>query len=289
MGGRRRRRPLLSQQSVSKLWVALTVLDAVDHGRLSLAEPVTVTRADLSVFNQPIAAEVAVAGPAGMTTTVGDLLRRAIVQSDNAADDVLIRRVGGPAAVRAALRARGIDGVRPGPEEHVLQSRIAGVDWRPDYSVARAFEIARSLIDPAVRAARLDAYVADPDDGATPRAITHTLARLQRGELLSPASTGTLLGLMAQATTGPLRLKAGLPLGWTLAHKTGTGQDLGDLSTGYNDVGLVTAPDGRRWAIAVMIAATRRPIPERQALMAGVARALVAAVAQPSAPPPSAR
>jgi beta-lactamase class A len=81
---------------------------------------------------------------------------------------------------------------------------------------------------------------------------------------------------MAQTRTGPRRLPAGLNQGWTIAHKTGTGQDLNDESTGYNDVGLLTAPDGRTYAVAVMIAATRRPIPERQALMAQVARAVVA-------------
>jgi beta-lactamase class A len=81
---------------------------------------------------------------------------------------------------------------------------------------------------------------------------------------------------MAATDTGPLRLKAGLGPGWSIAHKTGTGQDLGDESTGYNDVGLLTAPDGRTYAVAVMIAQTRRPVPERQALMADVARAVVA-------------
>jgi len=81
---------------------------------------------------------------------------------------------------------------------------------------------------------------------------------------------------LQQTTTGPGRLKAGLGPGWSIAHKTGTGQDLGDESTGYNDVGLITAPDGRTYAVAVMIAATRRPIPDRQAFMAAVAAAVAA-------------
>jgi beta-lactamase class A len=72
-----------------------------------------------------------------------------------------------------------------------------------------------------------------------------------------------------------MRLKAGLEPGWAIAHKTGTGQELGDLQSGYNDVGLITAPDGHAYAVAVMVAQTRRPIPERQAMMAGVARAVV--------------
>ena len=60
-----------------------------------------------------------------------------------------------------------------------------------------------------------------------------------------------------------------------MAHKTGTGQVLDSVSTGYNDVAIITAPDGKAYAVAVMIASTERPIPERQALMGAVARAVV--------------
>ncbi|MDP3590326.1 serine hydrolase, partial [Phenylobacterium sp.] len=42
------------QQSVSKTWVALAVLDAVDRGDLDLKSAVTMTFADRSVFNQPL-------------------------------------------------------------------------------------------------------------------------------------------------------------------------------------------------------------------------------------------
>jgi beta-lactamase class A len=207
-------------------------------------------------------------------TTLDGLLVWAIAQSDNAANDILIRKVGSR-SVRRALRRRDLRDIRAGEPERDLESRIAGVKWRPDYSFGTAFWDARGQIPAPVRQAKLDAYVADPDDGATPQALVDGLARLDRGELLSPASTARLLAILASTETGPLRLKAGLGPGWTIAHKTGTGQDLGDESTGYNDVGLLTAPDGRVYAVAVMIAATHRPIPERQALMADVARAVV--------------
>ena len=81
---------------------------------------------------------------------------------------------------------------------------------------------------------------------------------------------------MAQSRTGPERLAGGLVEGWRLAHKTGTGQVLGPRATGYNDVGLLTAPDGRTYAVAVFIADTTRPVPERQALMQAVTRAVIA-------------
>ena len=46
---------LYPQQSVSKLWVAITALDAVDRGQVSLDDRVTLTRSDLTLFHQPIA------------------------------------------------------------------------------------------------------------------------------------------------------------------------------------------------------------------------------------------
>ncbi len=265
---------LYPQQSVSKLWVAMTVLDAVDQGRLTLADRVQVRTQDMSVFNQPIQKKLV---DGVYNTTIDDLLVYAIAASDNAANDILVRKLGGSGRVRAWLRAHRLAGVRCGPEERVLQSDIAGVTWRPDYSFGQAFWTARDRISPDIRAARLQAYLDDPPDGATPDGVVEGVSRLADGRLLSPVSTQRLLQILRQTTTGPARLKAGLAAGWAIAHKTGTGQDLGDLSTGYNDVGLLTAPDGRTYAVAVMIASTRAQIPVRQALMADVARAVVGA------------
>jgi beta-lactamase class A len=79
---------------------------------------------------------------------------------------------------------------------------------------------------------------------------------------------------MAAARTGPRRLKGGLPPGWTIAHKTGTGQDFQGTSVGINDVGLLTAPDGHTYAVAVMMRQTRHAVPERLAFMQAVTRAV---------------
>jgi beta-lactamase class A len=263
---------LYPQQSVSKLWVALAVFDAVDRGTMRLADPVLVQRADMSVFNQPIQKLM---GDKGYATTLDGLLSLAIAHSDNAANDILVRKVGGSARVQRVIDERRLGAIRSGPEERLLQSKIAGLTWDPDYAFGLAFWTARDKVAPQVRSARLAAYLAHPDDGATPRALVEGLSRLDRGELLSSASTAHYLQILAATETGPARLKAGLKPGWSIAHKTGTGQVLGDLATGYNDVGLLTAPDGRVYAVAVMIASTRRSVPERQALMAAVAQAVV--------------
>ncbi|MDP8994893.1 MAG: class A beta-lactamase-related serine hydrolase, partial [Pseudomonadota bacterium] len=120
-----------------------------------------------------------------------------------------------------------------------------------------------------------NAYIADPVDGATPVGIVDALARLHAGELLSPASTRRLLSIMSQTRTGPNRLTGGLAPGWRIAHKTGTGQVLGSEQTGYNDIGIVTAPDGSAYAVAVMIRRTSAPIPARMDLMQASVRAVV--------------
>jgi beta-lactamase class A len=259
------------QQSVSKFWVALTALDKADRGELGLQSPVTVRKSDLTLFNQPIAQLV---GANGYTTTIDELIRRAMQQSDNTANDFVLWRAGGPEAVRAFLRRKGIEGIRFGPGERVMQSRIAGMEWSPSY-VGGKFYAARAAVPQSVRSRAFENYVSDPVDGATPIGIVETLARLKKGEILSPSSTERLLRIMSNTRTGPQRLKGGLAPGWSLAHKTGTGQVLGPVQSGYNDIGIVTAPDGRSYAVAVMIRKTSAPIPTRMALMQNVTRAVI--------------
>ncbi len=272
------------QQSVSKLWVSLAVLAARDRGELSLDERVTVRKEDLSLFHQPIRDYV---GDAGYTTTLESLMQGALRTSDNAANDALIRRLGGPFAVEVAIVGRNLDGVRFGPGERTMQTAAAGLTWRPEYSFGRVFWEDREALPVETRRAALARYLADPPDAATPLGVSLALARLQRGELLSAESTALMLQIMEGSITGAGRLRAGLPPGWRMAHKTGTGQVMGSLATGYNDVGLIYAPDGRVYAVAVMVASTRERLPVRQAFMASVARA-VAGAPEPAAEPPSA-
>ena len=263
---------LYPQQSVSKLWVSITAMDAVDKGRVSLDDQVTLGRSDLTLFHQPIAAQIL---GGGYTTTLGDLMVKAITTSDNTANDKLMRSVGGAAAVREMIAAKHLGSIRFYNGERALQSRIAGLIWSPSYSVGNAFYQARDALPFSVRKAAFDRYVRDPYDGASPNAIVYSLARLKRGELLSPASTQRLLNIMSHTKTGANRLKGGLAPGWVLNHKTGTGQVLGSQQAGYNDIGILTAPDGRSYAVAVMIKLTSVPLPVRMTLMNNVVRAVI--------------
>jgi beta-lactamase class A len=80
---------------------------------------------------------------------------------------------------------------------------------------------------------------------------------------------------MSNTRTGKNRLRGGMRPGWTLSHKTGTGQVLGGVQAGYNDIGVITAPNGQSYAVAVMIKRTAAPIGTRMTLMNNVVRAVI--------------
>jgi beta-lactamase class A len=265
---------LFPQQSVSKLWVAMTVLDQVDRGKLKLDQMVRITRDDLAVFHQPIRDRVLANGE--VQETVLTLLELAITKSDNTANDSLLRTIGGPEAVRDFVSRKGLGKIRFGPGERGLQSGIAGMEWQQDYAIGRNFETARAKLSYDQRKVALDRYLADPVDGASPQAIVRALGELSTGSLLSAASTRMLMAMMERTSSGPNRLKAGVPQDWRFGHKTGTGQQLASVSTGYNDIGIMTSPDGKRYAVAVMMGDTTASIPDRMEMMQGVSRAVAA-------------
>jgi len=263
---------LYPQQSVSKLWVSIAALDAVDKGRVKLDDTVTLNRNDLTLFHQPIASLIL---GRGYTTTLADLMFKAITTSDNTCNDKLMRSIGGPSAVRAMIAGKDLGHIRFYDGERALQSKIAGLIWTQSYAVGNAFSAARNALPYAVRKASFDRYVEDPYDGAAPSAIVNALTRLKRGEILSPASTARLLSIMGHTKTGANRLKGGLKPGWRLSHKTGTGQVLGSVQAGYNDIGILTAPDGRSYSVAVMIKRTSTPLITRMTLMNNVVRTVI--------------
>jgi beta-lactamase class A len=75
--------------------------------------------------------------------------------------------------------------------------------------------------------------------------MVELLRRIDSGQLLRPESRTYLLDMMARCMTGRNRMKALLPGGTRVEHKTGTLDGLTD------DVGFITMPDGRRLAVAI--------------------------------------
>ncbi len=259
-------------QSVMKLPVAVAALDAVDKGKWHLDDRVLVTRRDLSVFAQPLAKLV---GPKGYETTIDDLIRRAIVDSDSAATDIVIARLGGPAEVRLLMNHKAVLNVRVDRDERHLQTEILGLEWRDEFVDPAALNRASDAVPEATRDAAFQAYLRDERDTATPRGMVVLLERLAQGRLLSPSATAHLLDILRQTTTFPDRLKAGVPPGWTIGHKTGTSGTWKGVTAATNDVGIITGPNQETISVAVFVAESRAPEAERATFMAKVARLAV--------------
>lgn len=265
---------LLPQQSVSKTWVTLTALEMAEKGLLDLDTPIRVSREDLTLFHQPMRREILRSG--AVELTVRELIERAIQQSDNTANNALLQRVGGPRAVRAMLARNDLDDIRFGPGEKPMQSAIAGLEWRDTYSYESNFFDARDRVLEAERERAFTDYLADPVDGATPIGIARALAAIERGEVLSEKGAVEFLTIMSNTRSGPRRLKGGKADGWVVSHKTGTGQFWKGQQSGYNDVGVLFAPDSSAYAVAVMIGVTERPTIARMEMMQDVTRAVIA-------------
>ena len=244
-------------------------MDRVDSGAWHLDDPIVVHKEDLSLYVQPIAKLVT---PRGFHTTLGDLVRRAIVDSDSAAADILIKKLGGPNEVQAFLDRHSITGVRLDRDERHLQTEIVGLEWRAEFVDPGALNRAIESVPKKQRDLAYHQYQIDIRDTATPLGMARLLCSLSDGRLLSPASSRHLLELMAQTSTFPDRLKAGVSNGWTLAHKTGTSGTWKGITAATNDVGIITSPTGRNVAVVVFIGDSGEPATKRAALIASAAQ-----------------
>lgn len=260
--------------SVFKAPLAATVLSQVDAGRLSLKQTVTLTRADV-VEGSAIPSIGAHFHGQSMTFTLGELLVAAISESDNTAADALMRLVGGPAVVTAFLHTHGIDGMRVDLDEAGVDRIFHGTDHGEQIP---ADETAQAALARRRRGYR--DYLSDPRNRTTPDAAAGFLKKLWKGRLLSAASTRRLLQLMYGQTV-PSRLRAGLPKGVLLADKCGTSVSFEGETAAYNDIGIMTWPNGHTVIVAALLTASRADKAERDALYAGIARSVVAAVGQP--------
>jgi len=205
--------------STFKWLLAACVLWHVDRGRERLDRRVAFAAVDLLDHAPVVAAALA----AGRPLTVGELCRAAVAVSDNAAANLLLPRIGGPAGLTRWLRGQG--------------DRITRLD---------RIEPALNRVPPG-----------DPRDTTTAAAMLRLLDRLLYGPLLAAASRAQLMAWLLACETGETRLKAGLPAGWRIAHKTGTYTTRRPDATDRNvagDVGVLLPPAG---APPLLIAAWR--------------------------------
>jgi len=190
--------------STFKLALVGSYLREADAGRISLDEILPYGESDLLTW-APRTSENLQKG--GMS--IAALAQAAQEVSDGTAANLLVRRLGGPAAVTAKFREMGDNVTRLDRYEPMLGMVLS----------------------------------ADMRDTTTPLAMANLVARLTTGDLLSPRSRQMLVDWMVSTVTGFKRLRGGLPADWRSGNKTGTGRATGTTNK-VNDV-AITFPPGR--------------------------------------------
>ena len=176
---------------------------------------------------------------ADVELTLREVIRLAVGASDNSAEQILIRLVGGPLAVESYVHSLGIS---------AIQVRYSERDLDRDEDLQY-------------------------QDWIEPKAAVELLERLITNPPVSLAASTFLVKTMADSQTGLDQLRAGLPPGTMLAHKTGHSGTHGGVTAATNDIGLVTLPDGRRLALAVFVTDSRADEGTRARVIAHIARA----------------
>jgi len=236
-------------QSMFKYPLALTVLHLADIGKLfpdqQPGEPVNVTL-DRMVRFLPEDRIPGAYSPlqqrypnANVDVSLRELIQLAAGESDNGAEEVLLRIVGGPAIVQGYIRSLGITAFQLIDSEHDLD-RNEALQYRDWIEAAAAVQL---------------------------------LQRLVHNPPISPAANAFLVQTLTASVTGPKRLRAGLPPGTPLAHKTGSSGTHGGITAATNDMGLITLPDGRKLAIAVLVTNSRADEATREGVIARIGRA----------------
>jgi beta-lactamase class A len=201
-----------------------------------------------------------------MTFTVSELLSAAVSESDNTAVDALVRLVGGPKVVTDFLLEHNITGMRVDLDEAGVTKIFEGLEQGGNI---RLNETDQEALQRHRRGYKN--YLVDPRNRSTPDAAAEFLKKLWRGELLSNSSTQQLLHLM-YGQTMPNRLRAGLSGDVRLADKCGTSYSLESETAAYNDIGIVTWPDGHAVIVAAFLTASHAKKKEIDTTFADLAR-----------------
>jgi beta-lactamase class A len=216
--------------STFKLLAAGAILARVDAGKERLDRRIHFQASDI-VVNSPITKDRV--GEEGMS--LADICEAAMTLSDNTAGNLLLAALEGPAGLTAYARLLGDSVTRLDRMEPDLNEAIPG----------------------------------DPRDTTSPAAMLSNLHMLVLGDVLSGTSKDQLNRWLLGNKTGDTRLRTGLPSGWRVGDKTGSGE-----RGTTNDIGIIWPPERAPIVFATYLTETSKPAEQRNATLAAVGRAI---------------
>ncbi|MEV4948911.1 class A beta-lactamase [Streptomyces sp. NPDC053755] len=169
---------------------------------------ITYSRDDL-VAHSPVTEKHVATG-----MSLSALCDAAVRHSDNTAANLLFDALGGPHGLDAVLGELGDEVTRMERREPELSR------WAPG----------------------------ETRDTSTPRALAGDLRAFVLGDALRPPERARLTTWLRTNTTGDALIRAGVPDGWVVGDKTGTGSGYG----ARNDIAVVWRPDAAPLVVAIM-------------------------------------
>lgn len=224
-------------QSVYKFHLALAVLAQVDKDQLWLKQKIKVTKKDLKPNTwSPMRDKY----PKGnVKLNLAEIINFTVSQSDNNGCDILFKLIGGPKKVDAYIKNLGIKDISIKATEAQMHK-----SWNVQFS-----------------------------NWTTPLAAAKLLEMFYRRKTVSDSCTIYLNRIMENTVTGPMRLKGLLPENTVVAHKTGSsGHNAKGVSAATNDIGIVTLPNGKHYAIAVFVSNSTEPEETNERIIADICK-----------------
>ncbi len=224
--------------SVYKFHVALAILNKVDGGSLKLDEKIPLNKKDLHPATWSPLRDKYPNG--GVSIPLSEIIEYTITQSDNNGCDILISLAGGTEAVKKFIESKGIkDFDIKATEKQCHES------WSVQYS-----------------------------NWSTPVSAAALLKKFYDRKIVSSASTEYLMNVMIRTSTGDKRIKGLIPPSADVAHKTGTSGRRNGITPGTNDIGIVTLPNGKHFAIAVFVSDSYENNAVNERIIAEIAKAV---------------
>lgn len=228
----------MPMMSVFKFHIALAVLHKVDEGKLNLTQEIFVKKKDLKEDTwSPMKEDY----PEGnVNLTLDKILRYTVSHSDNNGCDILINLVGGTKYIQKFINEQGIKDFAIKVNEDQMKT------WK-------------------------NLYI----NTTTPLATTELLEKFFKGEVLKEETTNYLYQIMVETSRGLTWMKAGLPEGTELAHRTGiSGTNDANLRVAMNDIGIVKLPNGKHLIVSVYLKDITEKKEDTEKIIADITKAV---------------
>lgn len=174
----------------------------------------------------------------GFPISYRNLLIMMLRESCNTSTDIILKKIGGPAAVTAFINEHDIFDMSIDRSTLEILAASDGVKNLPE-NLECTIEEYKALVSkvPKEELEKVKAaFSKDDKDCATPHAMTDVLVKLFQNEWINEDNTRWLLSTMRRNKLYPNRLMGLLPAKTPVAHKTGT-------ASGFtNDAGIITLP-----------------------------------------------